>query len=84
MEDVGYLYFRRDDYEFIKTAFPNIYTALEQFVINRVPEVELQVNDEQTDMLDNKILMAIGESATSPTGDPSKQAIKLEHIWEDA
>ena len=84
MEEVGYLYFRRDDYEFIKIAFPDIYAALEQFVINRVPEVELQVNDEQTDMLDNKILMAIGESATSPTGDPSKQAIKLEYIWEIA
>ena len=84
MEDVGYLYFRRDDYEFIKTAFPDIYTALEQFVINRSPEIELQVNDEQTDMLGNKVLMTIGESATSPTGDPSEDAIKLERIWEGA
>lgn len=55
---------------------------LERFVTKRYPEVELQVTDTQTEMLDNKVLMLIGDSATAPNGNPSPEAIKLENIWD--
>lgn len=35
-------------------------------------------------MIDNKVLMAIGSSATDPQGNPSPEAIELEAIWDRA
>lgn len=84
MGEVGYLYFSRKDYDFIAKHFPNLHASFEQFVSGRHPEVELQVTDDQTEILDNKVLMTIGDSATSPQGNPSREAIKLEQIWDTA
>ena len=84
MEEVGYLYFSQDDYAFIAKHFPNLHAKFEQFVSSRDPEIELKVTDQQTEMLDNKVLMIIGDSAMPQHGDPSKDAIKLESIWNMA
>ena len=82
MNEVGYLYFNRSDYACLKMHFPGLYLELERFVTKRYPEVELQVTDTQTEMLDNKVLMLIGDSATAPNGNPSPEAIKLENICD--
>ena len=42
------------------------------------------MTDSQTDMIDNKVLMAIGSNATAPQGNPSPEAIELEAIWDRA
>lgn len=84
MEDIGYLYFSKTDYDFIKLHFPDIFAICEQYVSSREPDIELTVTDSQTDMIDNKVLMAIGSSATAPQGNPSPEAIKLETIWDRA
>ena len=84
MEDIGYLYFSQDDYSFIKEHFPDIFAICEQYVSSREPDIELTVTDLQTDMIDNKVLMAIGSSATAPYGNPSPEAIELEAILDRA
>ena len=77
MPEVGYLYFSKVDYDFIRQHFPDIFAICEQYVSSREP-------DSQTDMIDNKVLMAIGSSATAPYGNPSLEAIELEAIWDRA
>ena len=77
MKDIGYLYFSKTDYDFIKLHFPDIFAICEQYVSSREP-------DSQTDMIDNKVLMAIGSNATAPQGNPSPEAIELEAIWDRA
>lgn len=84
MKDIGYLYFSKTDYDFIKLHFPDIFAICEQYVSSREPDIELTVTDSQTDMIDNKVLMAIGNSATAPQGNPSPEAIELEEIWDRA
>ncbi|MDM8281129.1 hypothetical protein QUW35_10700 [Ligilactobacillus agilis] len=84
MPEVGYLYFSKVDYDFIRQHFPDIFAICEQYVSSREPDIELTVTDSQTDMIDNKVLMAIGSSATAPYGNPSLEAIELEAIWDRA
>lgn len=84
MDDVGYLYFSQSDYNFIAKHFPNLHTEFERFVTKRDPDIELQVTDSQTEMLDNEVLMVIGDSANDSAGNPSKEANKLEQIWDIA
>src|SRR5699024_11516888 len=62
MKDIGYLYFSKTDYDFIKLHFPDIFAICKQYVSSREPDIELTVTDSQTDMIDNKVLMAIGRS----------------------
>ena len=73
MPEVGYLYFSKVDYDFIRQHFPDIFAICEQYVSSREP-----------DMIDNKVLMAIGSSATDSYGNPSLEAIELEAIWDRA
>lgn len=84
MDDVGYLYFSQSDYNFIAKHFPNLHAEFERFVTKRDPDIELQVTDSQTEMLDNKVLMIIGDSVNDSAGNPSKEANKLEQIWDIA
>lgn len=84
MDEVGYLSFSVADYDFIRIHFPKLHSLFEQYVLSRNPKIELEVTDAETDMLDNKVLMTIGDSATPPYGDPTREAIKLEEIWDRA
>ncbi|MCI5762501.1 MAG: hypothetical protein MR028_08755 [Ligilactobacillus agilis] len=60
--EVGYLYFSKVDYDFIRQHFLDIFTICERYVSSRELDIELEVTDSQTDNLDNKILIAIGDS----------------------
>lgn len=83
--EIGYLYFSFEDYLFIQKHFPKLYKAFEKYVDDRSKEIRLAVTDKICDELDNKVLLTIGDSAAyTVDGEPTKQAIKLEEIWDKA
>lgn len=84
-KETWYLYFDAEDYEFIRRKFPELYNLFEQYVDRRSNEIRLAVTDKSCDYLDNKVLLAITESAAyTPDGNPTDNAVKLETIWDKA